>query len=276
MQAKRGMDPRFFDCIDWRRPWLAALLPAAMPVIDAADWRREINTAACKLGLSNHRGLTIQFVAQSDLPSGTPYESFISATGKVPTRDNLHDFFNALVWLTYPQMKVQLNALQANEIARSVAAVKPVSASACTRGKLRDAATIFDENAALLISSDMELVAALREHRWREAFMLRRSAFGSTCEVYLFGHALMEKLVSPFKAITAHAWAVAADAEFFTLAIQDKRYWIDATISRQITDGLVVADFTHIPVLGVPGWWEGQDQNFYNDATVFRPKRGAA
>jgi hypothetical protein len=27
-------------------------------------------------------------------------------------------------------------------------------------------------------------------------------------------------------------------------------------------------------VLGVPGWWPGQDEAFYSDDSVFRPKRG--
>jgi hypothetical protein len=41
-------------------------------------------------------------------------------------------------------------------------------------------------------------------------------------------------------------------------------------------EGLSTAGFTPLPVLGVPGWWPGQDDDFYNDATVFRPKRVSA
>ena len=36
------------------------------------------------------------------------------------------------------------------------------------------------------------------------------------------------------------------------------------------------ADFTPLPVLGLPGWCEDQDDDFYNDAAVFRPKRKVA
>jgi hypothetical protein len=35
----------------------------------------------------------------------------------VPTRENLHDFFNGLVWQTFPLIKRELNALQAAQIA---------------------------------------------------------------------------------------------------------------------------------------------------------------
>jgi hypothetical protein len=31
-----------------------------------------------------------------------------------------------------------------------------------------------------------------------------------------------------------------------------------------------------MPVLGIPGWWPQQDEEFYDDATVFRPKRKPA
>jgi len=37
--------------------------------------------------------------------------------------------------------------------------------------------------------------------------------------------------------------------------------------------GLSPAHFTPLPILGVPGWWEQQDEGFYADTGVFRPKR---
>jgi hypothetical protein len=222
--------------------------------------------------------LPIRFVPQADLPEGVAYEAFISTTGGVPTRNNLHDFFNALVWLTFPAIKKQLNALQAVEIASRAmpAGGAAEGKQAGTRGKLRDAATIFDENAALLVCSDMALVDALRAHRWRETLLERRSAFGSSVEVFLFGHAMMEKLVIPYKAITAHTWVVPAEAEFFSMPQMQQRAWIDAAVARQLQLGLRTGDFTPLPVLGVPGWCEAQDEAFYADAKVFRPPRRAA
>lgn len=258
------MSAPFHERIDWRQPWLATLQPVAAPILQAPDWRQALNAEAAKAGLRNHRDMPIRFVPQGDLPPDTAYEAFISATGCVPTRDNLHDFFNAMVWLTWPNVKRQLNALQAAEIARS---------AAMNRGKLRDAATIFDENAVLLVTRDMGLVEELRAHRWREVFIERRAAFGRDCEVRMFGHALMEKLVTPYKAITAHAWVVAVDDAYFSMPVADRDAVIDARASAQLTHGLRTTDFTPLPVLGVPGWWGLQDETFYGDASVFRPKR---
>jgi hypothetical protein len=253
--------------IDWRRPWLAPLRAQGQAIASAGDWRRALNEAAAAIGLRNHRGLPIRFVPQESLPAGVAYEAFISDTGQVPTRENLHDFFNALVWLSYPRIKLRLNALQAAEIERRAAL--PASA----RGKLRDAATIFDENAALLVVSDPSLAAALREHSWREVFIDRRSDFVACCEVRLFGHALMEKLVQAYKAITAHAWIVMAERPVLSLSETGMRLWIDESVSERLQAGLDTRDFTPLPVLGVPGWWEGQDAGFYADEKVFRPKR---
>lgn len=228
---------------------------------------------AAKLNLCNHQGLPLSFVPQSALPDGTAYEAFIGATGGVPTRDNLHDFFNGLVWLSFPRIKVQLNALQAAQIA--------LAGVGKSRGAARDGATIFDENAALLVVRDSAegaaLVGALRGHQWRRAFVEMRALFGTQAQVWLFGHALMEKLVAPYKAITAHTVVVLAGDAYFALDHAAQQAWLDATVARQLAEqGLSTAAFTPLPVLGVPGWWQDQDDAFYDDTSVFRPKRGTA
>jgi hypothetical protein len=258
------MSAPFLQKIDWQRPWLTPFRACAEPLLQADDWRTELNALASAKGLYNHRHLPIHFVPQASLPPDTSYEAFISTTGGVPTRDNLHDFFNALMWLTFPQIKIRLNALQAGEIAKG---------QDKTRGKLRDAATIFDENAALLVVRDSALIEALRARRWHEVFITQRDAFEGGCELWLFGHALMEKLNKPYKGITAHAWPVPVDATFFGMSLLDKRNWLDATVAHQLANGLTTADFTPLPVLGIPGWLEGQDAGFYADAAVFRPLR---
>lgn len=262
------MTAHFLQAVDWQRPWLAPLRETARPLLQAADWRMVLNAVAGEMRLHNHRGLPIRFVPQSSLPPQTAYEAFISATGGVPTRDNLHDFFNALVWLTFPEIKLRLNALQAAAIEKA-----GTGEPRGNRGPVRDAATIFDENAALLVVRDAEWIAALRAHRWRELFVDRREAFWQHCDIWLFGHALMEKLVMPYKAITAHAWPLVADSAYFELGLAGRRRWLDEAVARQLAPSLAPADFTPLPVLGVPGWWGGQDEAFYADVTVFRPAR---
>lgn len=244
--------------VDWSRPWYDTVREAA-GATDAHDVIGSFSARAAVLGLVNHAGLPVRFVPQAALPEGAAYEEHIGATGCVPTRDNLHDYFNGLVWLTFPLIKRELNALQAAQIARD--GVKPV------RGPARDAATIFDENAALLIVADDDagtaLADALRGHQWRDAFVERAPMFGRTAQVWLFGHALMEKLMAPYKAITAHTRIVRAPAAYFTWPRAEQQAWIDAHVARQLREeGLSKTGFTPLPVLGIPGWWEGQDDVF--------------
>jgi hypothetical protein len=70
----------------------------------------------------------VRFVEQSELPAGESYEAFIARTACVPTRDNLHDLFNGLMWLSYPKTKRLLNTFQAQQIALLA---RPVHAEYC-------------------------------------------------------------------------------------------------------------------------------------------------
>lgn len=259
--------------IDWSAPWYASVADTRSTLdLAAGGVLAAFNGAARSHALHNHGGHALHFVAQSALPEGEAYEAFIGATGGVPTRDNLHDFFNGLVWLSFPRIKAQLNALQAAQIARSGVGK--------ARGTARDGATIFDENAALLVvregAAGLALIAALRGHEWQQALFIQRAMFGfeADAEVWLFGHALMEKLLAPYKAITAHTRVVLADAAFFARPHAARREWIDQRVAHDLAEhGLSTSDFTPLPVLGVPGWWPGQDAAFYADTSVFRGPR---
>ncbi len=259
----------FRAAIDWSRPWLDSVRAAHADVL-GADLLAALNGAAGARGLRNAAGLPLRFVPQAALPEGRAYEEHIAATGCVPTRENMHDYFNALVWLSFPRIKVALNALQAAQIARDGVGK--------SRGPARDGATIFDENAALLVvRADAEgqaLVAALRAHDWDGALLARRQSFGDSAQVWLFGHALMEKLVAPRMAITAHTRVVWVDAAHFHLDQAGQAAAIDAAVAAELAAAAPdTAQFTPLPVLGVPTWWPGQDAVFYADASVFRPKR---
>lgn len=285
------MSQLHFPAIDWERPWLLPLRVTASEVIAAHDWQSAANAMAARRQLVNHRGLPIVFAAQAELPARTAYETFISCTGRVPTRDNLHDFFNALVWLTYPLAKARLNDAQATEIARRSAPLASTPASSETdpvalhdlsapvtsnvRGVLRDRATVFDENAALLVTSETSVEAALRQHDWNEALVAQRAAFGASCEVRLFGHALMEKLVTPYKAITGHVWVLRVERGYFLRDEAERQSRVDRELSQALGQGLLNLPAMSLPVLGVPKWWPGQDAGFYNDRGVFRPQRSA-
>lgn len=253
--------------IDWRQPWFESVAQRAYDALAREDWCEAVSSQAAAAGLVSGHGRALRFVAQENLPTDIAYEAFIAATGGVPTRRNLHDFFNALIWLTYPKGKAALNGRQAAAIARD--GVRAV------RGATRDAATLFDENAVLFACSDPALAAALRGFDWQTLFVARRADWGRACEVQPFGHALLEKLVTPYKSVTAHAWIVNVPAAYFAWAPGARRAWLDTRIAPVLADvPLSTRDFAPLPVLGIPGWWpENEAPDFYRDTVVFRPGR---
>lgn len=231
------------SALDAHWPWLSPYRRVAQQVLAAAG---SVSVAAAL----NAAGVKC-FVEQSALPVGEPYESFVARNGSIPTRDNLHDLFNGLAWLSYPITKQRLNTLHAQAIEQQ--------GIAGSRGSLRDALTVFDENAALL-QAPAELVQLLRVRDWKALFVTRRSLWQSA-GLIVFGHALLEKLLSPRKAIAAHVWIVES--------LEDEAIASTLTVER-----LTAKSFLPLPVLGVPGWWEpNEEPAFYEDAEVFRPAR---
>ena len=246
--------PDFLREIDWTSPWLVPWLELGQGIAQTVTEGATFHEA-----LNRERAAPVLFVPQSHLPPGEPYERYIFNSNQCPTRDNLHDFFNGLCWIRFPEIKRRLNQLQATEIAK--AGVAPL------RGPVRDALTVFDENAAFFLAPQ-PLWNALLERDWKRLFVDLRPRWRDA-QVVLFGHALLEKLVYPRKQVTAHVYL--AQSAIKSIAELDFRIASDLSAEK-----LAGKPFTPLPVLGVPGWWpENEDFSFYDDATVFRPSRRA-
>ena len=240
------------EAIDWGAPWLKVWRDPGESIAQAVEQGATVAQA-----LNAAQRAPKRFIPQADLPAGVAYEQHIFDTGRVPTRDGLHDFFNGLAWMHFPRTKMRLNELQAAQIAQT--GIQPV------RGPARDALTLFDENAALLQAPDA-LWNALAAKDWHTVFVTQR-ALWADANLILFGHALTEKLVAPRKPITAHVFRVGTQSR----ALADIDAWLAAELSAE---QLAAKPFAHLPVLGVPGWWTAnEDPAFYDDASVFRAPR---
>ena len=247
--------------IDWTQPWFAPWQRLGAQV--AQDTLRTHNLAqALNAQQLESPGSGVEFVAQSELPPKQAYEEFIFQQNRVPTRDGLHDFFNGLCWQRFPLAKRRLNALQAAQIAHQ--------GVGATRGPVRDALTLFDENAVLLQAPDA-LWQALQARDWRSLCVAQRSRW-KQAHIVLFGHALLEKLVTPYASITGHVYRVGAEVDARDDAALDA--WLSADLQPE---KLFSKPFEPLPVLGVPGWWPANEApEFYDNAQVFRPiNRGA-
>ena len=192
--------------IDWNAPWLQGLQTQGRAACQRVAQGRPVWQAL--QSLADAQALPWRFVPQHDLPEGMAYEQFIFETRCIPTRDNLHDFFNGLIWLRWPALKQRCNALQAGAIAQAGVGAQ--------RGPLRDAVTVLDENGALLLAP-AALCEALRHRRWHQLFVEQR-ALWRQARLLPIGHALLEKLVQPRKPITAHVLCVHTDGAGVTPA----------------------------------------------------------
>ena len=246
--------------IDWQAPWLAPLRDLRR-LAERADWRAALSGEAQRRGVATDAGLPICFVSADDAGAAA-YEAHIAATGRVPTRDNAHDLFNALVWLAFPLTKAALNARQARELARD--GVRG------TRGPVRDAATLIDESGLLLAASE-EAGTALMRLDWPWLFGARRAHWGRDWTPFAFGHALVEKLLAPYKGLTAVVVCLPLAGGAAAQVDQAAAQWVEHT-------ALAPPLLAHLPVLGIPGWWPANEApDFYADPRVFRAAfRGAA
>ena len=243
--------------VDWSAPWLEPYAGVGRAVSAHSDWRRSLNEKAAAADVCNCKALRLVF-CEPDV-ADEPYETGIARTGRVPTRANLHDFFNALTFLRFPEAKARLNQLQSAAMVRDgVGAV---------RGSVRDAATLIDENGVLVVTERADIVKALRAHDWAWLFKDSRAAWPTEVGVIVFGHALLQKLVQPYKAITAHAVHVALPP---VSPIQRIDRQMAATLDERLSSG----DLMPLPVLGIPGWWtQNENPDFYSDHAVFRPAK---
>jgi len=244
--------------IDWTAPWLAPWRALGEPCaqrVQAGQPQPAALNAVVQTLCPHADNVPVRFVPQHDLPPGVAYEQYIFDSGQCPTREGLHDFFNALAWLNFPRTKRRLNQLHVAQIAQT--GIAPV------RGPARDGLTLFDENVALLRAPDA-LWNALTAKDWPQVFGSLRHLWDEAYLV-LFGHALLEKLVSPRKSATAHVYR--AQPAIDSIASMDA--WLATDVSAA---KLAAKPFVHLPVLGVPGWWPGNESpGFYDDPSVFRP-----
>lgn len=259
----------FSRLIDWSEPWLAPWRWLGEPIAAEALAGGDLPAALNAVALA-----PLRFVPQAELPDGVAYEAHIFATGDVPTREGLHDFFNALCWMRFPATKLRLNRLQAQ-------AIEAAGGVGTRRGPLRDALTLFDENAALLQAPE-PIWQALLARDWSRLFVELRPLWAQST-LLLFGHALTEKLVAPYKSITAHVlrlpvptdWPADLPADWPADAGAGAVHSWDDWLAGQLTpEWLATKPYTPLPVLGTPGWWPAnEDPAFYADTQVFRPAR---
>ncbi len=238
------------------------------------------NLSDLDLLLTKRPAITLQsgkqlcFVQQEPGKSGfeSQYEPLCFLKGEVQTRENnLHDLFNALVWLTFPESKAAINA-------RHYQALTVTSTHLQSqRGSTRDMATLFDESGVIVACSKIHLANLLRNFKWKALFWLHRQDVVASMGFYIFGHGLYEKAIQPYIGMTGQGLIVQVEEEFFTWPIAQRMQYLDECVATYLNDSLHCRDtreLTPVPLLGIPGWSEQNKlAEYYDNRDYFRPGR---
>ncbi len=222
-----------------------------------------LNTLADQRRLVNANDLPLRFTAPDRHLSARDYEHNILQSGCIPTRiDNWHDVMNALVWLRFPQFKAALNAAHGKAMA---------SETGTLRGRRRDALTVLDESGVWVIAEDASLNALLAQRQWRTLFCEQRAALVGHMQFVVVGHALLEKMLQPYPALTGKCLLLETpDLILSAIPLNQIQTQAKLALDRLITPDILVP----LPLLGIPGWDErNAHPGYYDNATIFRPSR---
>ncbi|NTS77858.1 DUF3025 domain-containing protein [Catenovulum sp. SM1970] len=218
--------------------------------------------------------LGYQFVAQDEVFDWQDqyYEQVIAQRKLIPTRlDSWHDFFNACIWLLFPQTKHLLSQLHLADITQY---------GLKKRTKQRDAITLFDECGVILCYQNEEDKIGLRSHLWHQCFWSNREAWHQTIIPIMFGHANYEMALKPYIGLTGKAYFVKVGKSFNLLSKAEQYAFIDQELTLQIGQYSTLKDnffLSPIPFLGIPTWYpEADNESFYHNQDYFRPKRQSA
>lgn len=192
------------------------------------------------------------------------YEPRIYLKNELQTRmHNWHDFFNALIWLKFPQTKKILNQLH---YCQAINREKGTN-----RSILENRITLFDECGAIIISSNKKMLELIKNHQWQELFINQKERFKDDLRCIIFGHAIFEKMLNPYIGLTCHCM-VLHDTELLEEVKNNNNSGLDNKIADIWKKKLAKnpEKFHALPLLGIPGLWPEQNKVFYENSQYFR------
>lgn len=269
-QPTNHWDPLFFEQSSLFWP----ILPAYPDNIkNQSSWPtlQDYNLMLAK-EINNKNNKPISFVTQNDKCPvfEEEYEPKIYLSGQIQTRlNNWHDFFQVLVWKTFPKTKALLNKFHFD------AATIRQQTTKNQRTAIENFVTLFDECGSIVVATDKAILDLVSDFKWQEFFVNNKQNFGKNIECLVFGHAMYEKALSPYIGMTSHCLLFIVEGEYFNLATAEKTEFIDKLVHNYLSqqNNLTTKTLTPLPILGVPGWYNYQDESFYNNTQYFRTGR---
>lgn len=226
-------------------------------------------------------GQTLRIVEQAAKPANFSehYAPRIYYSGEIQTRkNNWHDFFQFLTWLTFPETKVMINSIHIPLVRERIELDDADNTSnKGQRSSLENMLSLFDEGGVVILSSDESLLDHIRHFEWKQLFWKRRDDLRPNMRCVTFGHAMYEKGLKPYIGMTANAILLHVDQSVIDLQSDTQLAWIDEQLAGIMAEGSRYQkpkDLSPFPILGMPGWVaENAHKAYYDNTQYFRPGR---
>jgi hypothetical protein len=197
---------------------------------------------------------------------GQHFEQRIHDHGAIATRPRRwHDLFSVLMWLRYPRLKRALNRLQIADL--------PLQGRG-NRTRRQQSLTHIDEAGLLVASEDPSLLERLDTHDWPGLFLDRRADWHRRIVVHVFGHALFELARDPIPTMAGKVLWFHVPEGFCARSFDQRAGLLDRAAAEAVSSGALgwdPAGMVSLPLSGIPGWREGnEDPEFVATAECFR------
>ena len=192
------------------------------------------------------------------------YEPRVYLKRELQTRTyNWHDFFNALIWLKFPNTKKTLNKIHYKQAANRQ--------KGSNRSTLENRITQFDECGAIVISNNRKTLDLIKNHQWQELFINNHKEFENNLRCVIFGHAMFEKALTPYIGMTCHC-ILLEDQALLDDINNDHYKDLDEKLAHIWRNQISCnpQKFNALPILGIPGYWPIQNLDFYSNTEYFR------
>jgi hypothetical protein len=194
------------------------------------------------------------------------YDALVFNEKKIPIRKNIvHDYFNAITWLAFPNAKKKLNKknfifLENNYLNGNK-----------NRPRNIDLTTLLDESGIIVVTKNSYLASLMEKKKWKTVFWDNRDIVKKSFRFFLFGHSLFEKLMNKYIGTAARA-----------LIISDESLLLDKitinNVDQMLSDYIDRDSFfknleksISIPLFAIPGWSNlNEKEEFYQGNEYLR------
>jgi len=194
------------------------------------------------------------------------YDALVFKEKKIPIRKEVvHDYFNALTWLAFPNSKKKLNKKNFTLLEQNYLNGNK------NRPRNIDLTTLLDESGIIILTKNSYLASLIRQKKWKTVFWDNRNMVKESFRFFLFGHSLFEKIMNEYIGTAARALIISNDNfSLDKITISN----VDKILSQYIDNDFFFKNLektVSVPLFAIPGWSNlNEKQEFYQGNEYLR------